>query len=257
MDNEPNVNNVQKPSKVRARSRAYPSMSLEESLVRVKKINDNLGMSGNFNRESIAVGMGYSSLNGASARSVAALVQYGLLSRNNSMYSLSDLAKKYIFPVNDNDVRDALVEASLNPILFKEIYDTFVGQVLPKQFVNRLVQEFGIQPKVSTEVEGLFKNAMSLSGILQSNGLLVENTGSSSLNSVSDNQSVSDTNPDSVDNGEVIRGFDNKYQEVKLPSGMIIKYPVSLSSAFAFGVFGDELRQLDTAVEQYLEGRDE
>jgi hypothetical protein len=160
-------NNIKK-----ERSRAYPVMPLAEALVRIASINENLGIKGQFNRETIATGMGYSGLNGASARSVAALTHYGFLDREKDLYSLSSLAKKYLLPTEDTAAADAKREAALSPTLFAEIYEAFKGQVIPKHFLNRLVQEFGIQSKAAPEVERIFKETMKTAGILQDNNIL-------------------------------------------------------------------------------------
>jgi hypothetical protein len=81
------------------RSHAYPVMALADALTRISNINENLGLQGRYNRETIATGMGYSGLSGTSARAVAALAQYGLLDREKDQYSLSRLAKNTLHPL--------------------------------------------------------------------------------------------------------------------------------------------------------------
>lgn len=234
------------------RSRAYPVMPLEEALTRIESINRNLGINGQFNRESLAVGMGYTSLNGASARRVAALVHYGLLNRDKDQYSLSPLAKQYLLPVNEGDKEAATREAALSPTLFGEIYDTFKGQVIPKQFVNRLIQEFGIQQKAAPDVERIFKATVEIAGILQSNGILSDET-TSTTSSPNPSAAVG-TGTDST-----VRPSANSqsptpsgYLSVNLPSGLIVSYSQDLASAFAFGTFGEELKALDNAVAKHV-----
>lgn len=236
------------------RSRAYPVMPLEEALNRIESINRNLGINGQFNRESLAVGMGYTSLNGASARRVAALVHYGLLNREKDQYSLSPLAKQYLLPVNDSDREAATREAALSPTLFAEIYDSFKGQVIPKQFVNRLIQEFGIQQKAAPDVERIFKSTVETAGILQSNGILSSETTSAASSPAPDTPGSGNSNanvaatPSSVNNQSPTP---TGYLSVNLPSGLVVSYSQDLASAFAFGVFGTELRALDDAVAKH------
>jgi hypothetical protein len=236
------------------RSRAYPVMPLSEALVRIKSINENLGSRGQCNRETIATGMGYTGLNGASARSVAALTHYGFLDRNKDQYSLSGIAKKYLMPLEDSDQAIAMSTAALSPVLFSEIYESFKGQVIPKQFVNRLIQEFGIQQKVAPEVERIFKETMVTAGILQSNNILNSTTTSDTKHIV---PSLLDNEKDEYANDEVKASKiqpaaePNNYLNVKLPSGILVSYEQNLASAFAFGLFGAKLKELDDAVTEY------
>lgn len=236
------------------RSRAYPVMPLEEALNRIESINRNLGINGQFNRESLAVGMGYTSLNGASARRVAALVHYGLLNREKDQYYLSPLAKQYLLPVNDGDKEAATREAALSPTLFAEIYESFRGQVIPKQFVNRLIQEFGIQQKAAPDVERIFKSTVETAGILLSNGILSSETTLATTASKPDAPANTNTNA----SGSTAQPSENSqspaptgYLSVKLPSGLIVSYSQDLASAFAFGTFGAELKALDDAVTKH------
>jgi len=228
-------------------------MPLEEALTRIESINRNLGINGQFNRESLAVGMGYTSLNGASARRVAALVHYGLLNRDKDQYSLSPLAKQYLLPVNDGDKEAATREAALSPTLFAEIYDTFKGQVIPKQFVNRLIQEFGIQQKAAPDVERIFKATVETAGILRSNGILSSETAPTTSSSSPDTavNTGAGTASTAQPNVNSQNPTPSGYLSVNLPSGLIVSYSQDLASAFAFGAFGAELKALDDAVAKH------
>lgn len=240
------------------RSRAYPVMALEEALGRIENINKNLGLNGKFNRESIAVGMGYSSLSGASARAVAALVQYGLLDREKDQYYLSALSKKYLLPLDDNDKQNATRIAALSPSLFGEIFAAFKGQVIPRQFTNRLVHEFGIQQKAAPDVERIFRTTMETAGLLNRSGILSGEAVQQGETSASSPDDLSDAELASDDaNTELSKGEDStmvkNYLSVKLPSGLLISYPQELASAFAFGQFGQKLKELDDAVGTYAQ----
>lgn len=235
------------------RSRAYPAIPLGEALARIESINKNLGINGQFNRESIAIGMGYTSLNGASARRVAALVHYGLLNRDKDQYYLSQLAKQYLLPVNDGDKDEAIREAALSPTLFAEIYESFKGQVIPKQFVNRLIQEFGIQQKAAPDVEKIFKSTVEMAGIMQSNGILSSSTTPIAPQSdtttdldTRDSQSINHVDTQSIKNSKSLAP--TNYLSVDLPSGLVVCYSQDLASAFAFGEFAKELKALDDVV---------
>lgn len=241
-------------SKKSGRSRAYPAITIDEALDRINKINENLGVNGWFNRESIAVGMGYASLNGASARRVAALVHYGFLSRDKDQYTLSDLAKKYLLPVGDHDKEIAVREAALSPTLFSELYEALKGQVIPKQFVNRLIHEFGIQQKAAPDVDRIFKTTMETAGILRSNGVLSEDI--SSVTPQTPSPQLDQPAKDGIEQDDKNQTHNTStpqgYLSVNLPSGLIVSYSQELASAFAFGAFGNQLKALDDAVAAHV-----
>lgn len=235
----------------RGRSRAYPVIPLSEALEKIKAINVNLGVKGQFNRESIASGMGYTSLNGTSGRRVAALVQYGFLDREKDQYFLSSLAKQYLLPVSDNDQVNAVQEAALTPPLFSDIYNVLKGQVLPRQLINRLIHEFSIEQKAAKDVDRIFKETMEVAGILQPNGIL--NSEVTSQSETPPNHS-SDT-PSLASSRQPNTGTTapTDYLSVELPSGLIVSYSKELAPSFAFGTFGAELKALDDAVIKHTE----
>lgn len=234
------------------RSRAYPVMPLSEALARIKSIKDNLGVKGRYNRETIASGMGYSGLNGASARAVAALTQYGFLDREKDQYSLSDTAQDYLMPVEDDDQSTAMRMAALSPMLFAEIYQAFKGQVIPKQFINRLIQEFGIQEKAAPEVERIFKETMTTAGMLTDSNILSTNLLDLPERKAPREPLRNNTKSDQFDlTDDTLKTAPLGYLNVILPSGLIVSYEQNLASAFAFGQFGEGLKALDKSVTEY------
>lgn len=247
----PTGENSSKSNKRHERSRAYPSVGLEEALKRVENIKNNLGLNGQFNRDSIAVGMGYGSLNGASARAAAALVHYGLLDREKDQYSLSPLAKRYLLPVTDTDQDVAIKEAALSPALFADIFESFKGQVIPRQFQNRLIQEFGIQHKVASDVERVFKATMESANMIGDNGILASSL-TGQFVAFHDNDEAPIVSSTATEQGQKqkVTTSDNSpaFLSVNLPSGLIVKYSQDLAPAFAFGIFGEKLKALDDAV---------
>ena len=232
--------------KNRPRSKAYPAIDLNEALKKTDKINENFGLSGAYNRETMATGMGYGSLSGTASRTIAALVQYGLLDRTKDQYRLSSLAKRYLTPVEDDDIEQATREAAIKPSLFQDIYNKFGGQIIPKQFVNRLINEFGIQQNAAPDVERIFKTTMEVAGILKSNGILETIAPSSSPNN--DSVDVSSVNVPSHRQPVNSRGqapLATGYQEIALNSGVKVHFPTELSLRLAMGDFADALKNLD------------
>lgn len=130
--------------KQRVRSPRYPSLSLPEAEVAVKKIFDEDGMNP-VDRESAVQHLGYSSLNGASATALASLKQFGLTSdAGKGMLQVTPLALDIIEPESDVDRADALKAAAFNPDLFASLNERF-PETIPSESNLRahlLRQEF-------------------------------------------------------------------------------------------------------------------
>jgi hypothetical protein len=149
------------------RSRPYPAIPLDEAIKRIQTLKDNVGFAEN-NREAIAKGLGYGSLSGASARTLSALTQYGLLEGRRDRYTLSSLSKQFLLQLTDAEQRQALIEAALTPELFSEVYYEFAGQHLPKQLSNLLAGKKGINHRVSAEVAGTIQSSFEYAGLIDS-----------------------------------------------------------------------------------------
>lgn len=175
------------------RSSSYPSLSLEDALSKITQLKDSMGLNGEYKRETVASGIGYSTITGTSARAVAALAQYGLLEREKDLYRISELGRRYLVPTNDNDVSVAIRQAALGPKLFKQIHDEFQGQVLPKLLVNILSTKYGVQLKVAPTVVKLFESAMTYAQLLEPSGRLtpldsVNESSQTALEDISDDE---------------------------------------------------------------------
>ena len=154
------------------RSTSYPSMNVEEAFARLVQLKDSMGLNGNYKRETVAKGIGYNTITGTSARSVAALVHYGLLVRDKDTYSISPNGRRFLIPTDDNDQPAAIREAALSPKLFEQLFSEYEGQVLPKLIGNILATKYWVQEKVASTVVKLFESSMAHAGLLGANGLL-------------------------------------------------------------------------------------
>lgn len=112
----------------RVRSPNYPSMGLQEAINRVGGLYkvQHLHYAP---REVVAKGLGYSSLNGASATAISALLKYGLLERSGEDLRVSDRAMCILHPHNQREKEDAIREAAFSPSLFAELMEKFPGQM--------------------------------------------------------------------------------------------------------------------------------
>lgn len=155
-----------------ARSRGYPAESLKESISRVDIIRKSLG-GGSLSRGDIADA--WKMADGTAIRKVAALVHYGLLSRDKDhagLYRITLLANKILSPKSDEEKNASLIEAALSPKLFREIYGKYKGHQLPTLLSNILEREFDIMPNRSKSVTRVFRDVMKFVGLLEGEQLL-------------------------------------------------------------------------------------
>lgn len=155
------------------RSTSYPSMNVEEAFARLVQLKESMGLNGSYKRETVAKGIGYNTITGTSARSVAALVHYGLLVRDKDTYTISANGRRFLIPTDDEDRPAAIREAALSPKLFEQLFKEYEGQVLPKLISNILTNKYGVQDKVAPTVVKLFESSMIYAGLINSSGLLV------------------------------------------------------------------------------------
>lgn len=155
-----------------SRSTSYPSLTLEDALKRLNDLKVAIGVKGQFTRGAIVKAIGYSSVSGASARAVAALVQYGLLDRDKDTYMLSRIGAKYLMPTQEGEDIDAVQTAALKPKLFSQLFDAYEGQALPKQLNNILTLKYGIQNKAAPSVVKIIESSFKFAGLIDNNGVL-------------------------------------------------------------------------------------
>ena len=160
--------------KVISRSTSYPSIALDEALKKLQTLKDSHGINGEYGREATAKGMGYASLSGSSARAVAALTQYGLLNRNKDLYSISDLAKQYLMPIEEGQAQGAVTQAALQPSLLRKVYNEYKGQALPGQLKNILTITYGVQGPAAETALRIIKQSFRVGGLLTEEGSVID-----------------------------------------------------------------------------------
>lgn len=113
----------------RIRSPNYPAFSLPEAISRIKIVYEkeqHLAAPKNV----IAKHLGYSSISGASLKTVSAIGKYGLIEEaGNDKFRVSSLAVSILHPSNDEEKANAIREAAYKPDLFQEISAEWEGKV--------------------------------------------------------------------------------------------------------------------------------
>jgi hypothetical protein len=91
-------------------------------------------------RETAAKAMGYSGLTGSSLTFLASLVGYGLLAKKGAEVKVSDLAIEILHPTNDDQKKQALKKAALNPPLFADLAQNH-GDCSEAVLASKLIQD--------------------------------------------------------------------------------------------------------------------
>lgn len=163
------------PKKQRERSTAYPSSSLEEALELTKQLRDKLGV-GPHKRSAAAVGIGYSGVNGASAAKIAAMTHFGLLDRTSDTYTISDTAKRILFPISEEDRMIAIIEAARQPQLYSQLLEKYAGERIPSMLQNILHINHGVSVSAAPSAADTFIKSMRFARLMDDNDILSGST---------------------------------------------------------------------------------
>jgi hypothetical protein len=157
----------------RTRGVQYPVEGLEGAVRMLAEVRAAVGFS-SASRDTLVEAMGYKGMSGRSARKLAALSHFDLLERvGKGTYRISDLGKRILLPVSDQDRTQALGEAARRPTLFAQVFERFKGHALPTLLPNLLGREFGVFHTSTDDAAKAFRESMEFSGLL-SNGVLLE-----------------------------------------------------------------------------------
>jgi hypothetical protein len=135
----------------RLRSPNYPALSLPDAIDRVAALY-RAQHTHAAPREIVAKGMGYNSLNGASASAISALHKYGLLGRAGDEIKVSDRAMRILHPHSPAERAKAIQEAAYDPPLFAELRERFPGQMPSDELLRNYLIRNGFAPAALTPV---------------------------------------------------------------------------------------------------------
>jgi len=227
------------------RGTANPYVGLEQSIFLVDQLKKAVGR-GPFSKDVAAQGLNHQSASGPALGKIAALVHFGLLSRNKNAYSITNLADRILLPVSDEDKAIAIIEAAKKPKLYRQLVEKYQNQALPILLNNILVRDYGINEKRSKNVAKDFIKSLEFAGILD-NGVVLINELKRDFESKQHEQEFSTRsklNKDSVDQS-ISFSVENSKHEYSLQPGrkVFISYPqdFSLEEAKSIKSFGEYL----------------
>jgi len=219
----------------RARSGAYPLLSLPEAISLAGKLFDNLG-AGPHSRQNAAKGIGYLSFSGAASGKIGSMVHFGLLLRNAGEYMVSPLAREAFLYPGESGVA-AIAEAARHPVLYSRIISRFSGQPLPKGLPEILVADYRITQKAAMLAARNFIKTVEFAGLAKDGKLLPQDynyENNPPLNNIAKAEHSNDlaVAPDAA-------------ITITLESGVEIKFPKNLAYRISMGEFKDEIKKLE------------
>jgi hypothetical protein len=145
----------------RTRSPNYPALSLPVALDKVaalyKKQHTHAAP-----REVVAQGMGYNSLNGASATAISALHKYGLLDKVGDEVKISDRAMRILHPHSPEEKAAAIKDAAMEPALFAELAERFPGVFPSDEILRNFLIRGGFAPAAVSSVILAYRDTVEL-----------------------------------------------------------------------------------------------
>jgi hypothetical protein len=137
-------------------------MDLREAVEAVGKIEQKY-RSAPVDREAAAKLVGYSSLSGPANKALAALASYGLLERaGKGEARVTERARDILHAASEGERRQRLLEAALEPDLFRELRERFDGlAVPPEDGVVTYLNRQGFNPTAVRPAAKAFLETMS------------------------------------------------------------------------------------------------
>ena len=156
------------------RSPSYPSMSLRDAVIAVRKI-ESLYRSAPVDRTEAAKLIGYGALSGPANQALSSLASYGLVDRaGKGMIRVTPRAKAILHPSSDVELKKSLREAGAEPQLFQQILEHFAGVDSPPEsgvvsYLNRQgFNQSAVKPAVKAFLQTIYY--LEEAGVSESHG---------------------------------------------------------------------------------------
>lgn len=145
----------------RIRSPNYPAISLPEAINRVTALYRAVHTHA-APRDVVAKGMGYTSLNGASATAISALHKYGLLERSGEDVKVSERALSILHPHTPEEKSAAITAAAGEPALFAELAERFPGAMPNEELLRNYLVRKGFAPGAIGQVIAAYRDTSDM-----------------------------------------------------------------------------------------------
>jgi hypothetical protein len=145
----------------RIRSPNYPAISLPEAITRVTALYRAIHTH-SAPRDVVAKGMGYTSLNGASATAISALHKYGLLERDGEDVKVSERALSILHPHTPEEKAKAIMASAGEPALFAELAERFPGAMPNEELLRNFLVRKGFAPGAIGQVIAAYRDTSDM-----------------------------------------------------------------------------------------------
>lgn len=145
----------------RIRSPNYPAISLPEAVARVTAMYKALHTHP-APREVAVRGMGFNTLNGASATVISALHKYGLLDKAGEGVKVSERALTIMHPHSSDERRQAVQASAREPELFAELADRFPGPMPNEDLLKNYLVRKGFAPGALASVITAYRETLEM-----------------------------------------------------------------------------------------------
>lgn len=183
---------------VRERSPLYPQFTINEILDFIQEINKIGGKKVSIN--TIASVLDTSVKTNAFKSKISTAKQFGLIRGTGGVVETTELAKRILFPVNDNDTHKAIIESFLSAPLYQKIVERYENRALPTidKLGNILLLEYHLTKNAKNIAAEKFIESAEQIGILK-NGIITsefdENDFSHDMDSVNESdKNISEDN---------------------------------------------------------------
>ena len=146
--------------------RFYPIHSLEES-IKIAKALKTLGGSVDSNEKDLIASAMKLKLTGAFTNRLGSARNWRLLTGHGKL-ELTDLAKRLISPISDEEYREGILEAFFGVPLFKSLYETYENMEIPEDDLlqNILERKYNVPAGDTVAVVKIFKKMIQLPEIV-------------------------------------------------------------------------------------------
>jgi hypothetical protein len=152
---------------------AYPYYPFKRCLEVAAVINAAGGSRGEVNKDVLAHELDLAVDSAVFSQLLGATKAFGLISGRGS-YSLTELAKQFFYPTDDQQKRVAQLRMIKGPVVFEKLIERFDGNKLPssEMLKNIIRREFDVADSWIDRTVSLFMNALKVVGVLDESGFL-------------------------------------------------------------------------------------
>jgi hypothetical protein len=157
-------------------SQQLPRMTLEQALRVARALRDTLA-GGPATWDQIAGAMGIGAKNQSNKYFLWSAQGYGLIDKDEEMFSLTEIGRKILAPTRPNEEKEASVRALMTPIILSRFFTDYNGNPFPTEehVGNVLEQRYGVPRERVEEAKVLLRENGLFAGVLrqQADGTMV------------------------------------------------------------------------------------